>query len=173
MSGSGARRGASDPPARVAPIDPLAAPSEARTLNASVVLRWEYRHGFFVTTVWNQVRATDAVAGADVRSAFGRLFSDHPHERSRGENLPSPASRPRQRQDGGAVLRIANCVFVSGSGSSNLGSMAASGSTTTIVLPHGNRRAEFGREKSRSIFFGARSSCIVFSRSAASAWRTC
>jgi len=69
---------AADPLARTAPIDPLAAPdpSETRTLNASVVLRWEYRHGSFVTAVWNHVRATDGVSDADVRHAFGRLFED-------------------------------------------------------------------------------------------------
>src|SRR5204862_6013509 len=67
---------AADPFARVTPIDPdvsglaTPSPSEARSLNASVVLRWEYRPGSFVTAVWNQVRATDATSDADVRGAF-------------------------------------------------------------------------------------------------------
>ena len=69
---------AADPFARVAALDPLATPdgSETRTLNASVVLRWEYRQGSFVTAVWNQVRAADSVSNADVRRAFGRVFDD-------------------------------------------------------------------------------------------------
>jgi len=69
---------AADPFARVSALDPLATPdaSETRTLNASVVLRWEYRPGSFVTAVWNQVRATDSVPDADVRHAFGRVFDD-------------------------------------------------------------------------------------------------
>jgi hypothetical protein len=69
---------ATNPFARVAPIDPLATPdsSETRSLNASVVLRWEYRPGSFVTAVWNQVRATEATSDADVRAAFGRVFHD-------------------------------------------------------------------------------------------------
>jgi len=69
---------AANPFARLSALDPSAAPdaSEARTLNASVVLRWEYREGSFVTAVWNQVRATDGVSDADVRRAFGRVFDD-------------------------------------------------------------------------------------------------
>ena len=66
------------PFARVSPMDPLSAPdpTETRTLNASVVLRWEYRAGSFLTVVWNQVRDHGATSNADVRDAFGRLFGD-------------------------------------------------------------------------------------------------
>jgi hypothetical protein len=70
--------------ARVVPADVggfgalVAAPpaEEARRLNGSVVLRWEYRQGSFVTAVWNQVRDRDARVDGEVRDAFARVFHD-------------------------------------------------------------------------------------------------
>jgi hypothetical protein len=69
---------AADPYARVRPLPASAVldPSEARTLNASVVLRWEYREGSFLTLVWNQVRERTAASHAGLRGAVGRLFDD-------------------------------------------------------------------------------------------------
>jgi hypothetical protein len=69
---------AADPFARVSALESRSTPeaSDTRTLNASVVVRWEYRHGSFVTAVWNQIRATGSVSDADVGHAFGRIFDD-------------------------------------------------------------------------------------------------
>jgi hypothetical protein len=73
---------AADPAQRFAPIDPaetrLASPDlQERSLNGSVVLRWEYRPGSFFTAVWNQRR--DAAASDISRSsanAFAASFRD-------------------------------------------------------------------------------------------------
>jgi hypothetical protein len=69
---------AADPYARVRPLPASAVldPWEARTLNASVVLRWEYRLGSFLSLVWNQVRERSAASHAGLRGAVGRLFDD-------------------------------------------------------------------------------------------------
>ena len=50
--------------------------TEARRFNGSVVLRWEYRAGSFVTVVWNQVRDAAATSDANVGGAFSRVFHD-------------------------------------------------------------------------------------------------
>jgi hypothetical protein len=50
---------------------------QERTLNASAVLRWEYRPGSFFTLVWNQLRAARSNDGAESASgSLLRLFDD-------------------------------------------------------------------------------------------------
>ena len=49
---------------------------EDRRFNGSVVLRWEYRAGSFLTVVWNQVREAAGWSDATVRGAVGRIFDD-------------------------------------------------------------------------------------------------
>jgi len=50
--------------------------AEARRFNGSVVLRWEYRAGSFLTVVWNQVRDAAATSDANVGGAIGRVLHD-------------------------------------------------------------------------------------------------
>jgi hypothetical protein len=52
------------------------ASSEDRRLNATAVLRWEYRPGSFVTIVWNQVRAASMESSGTAGDALGRVFGD-------------------------------------------------------------------------------------------------
>jgi hypothetical protein len=52
------------------------APSEARHLNATAVLRWEYRAGSFVTIVWNQTRGASTSSLGEAGAALGRVFGD-------------------------------------------------------------------------------------------------
>ncbi len=51
-------------------------PTEDRRFNGSVVVRWEYRAGSFLTVVWNQVQDVAAPSDANVGNAFGRVFHD-------------------------------------------------------------------------------------------------
>jgi hypothetical protein len=60
----------------VAPGGSAPPATQDRRFNGSVVLRWEYRAGSFLTVVWNQVRDAAATSDANVRSAFGRVFDD-------------------------------------------------------------------------------------------------
>jgi hypothetical protein len=60
----------------VAPGGQAPPAAEDRRFNGSVVLRWEYRAGSFLTVVWNQVRDAATTSDADVRGAFGRVFRD-------------------------------------------------------------------------------------------------
>jgi hypothetical protein len=57
-------------------LDPGAlAASTERQMNATAVLRWEYRPGSFVTVVWNQVRAVSA-SSTTAGVGLGRVFRD-------------------------------------------------------------------------------------------------
>jgi hypothetical protein len=74
-----------DPGRRFAPlspeeIDPSLAPDAAqRSLNASLVLRWEYRPGSFFTMAWNQQRAALSRDGTlTPGGALARLRGDPP-----------------------------------------------------------------------------------------------
>ena len=50
--------------------------TEDRRFNGSVVLRWVYQAGSFLTVVWNRCETHAATSDANVGGAFGRVFRD-------------------------------------------------------------------------------------------------